>query len=165
MIIYLTKVPLWDILFLVEANCHPFFGLADEADALTAFRKSLLMLASNFLVGTAFNASLFFFASTVHILHEIGIQLQAQLNRVLRVLLVILDAVQQFMHKHMVWTANCPEPSFATVGASERETIVFGDRNEHSRFATRTFEFKTCDVAHFDYKSVFGGHFVSGVIQ
>ena len=47
----------------MEANGHPFLGLAErEADAI-AFRKSLLMLASNFLVGTRFNSSRFCFAS------------------------------------------------------------------------------------------------------
>lgn len=43
----------------MEANRHPFFGLADEAVARIAFLKSFLMLASNFLVGTFFSASRF----------------------------------------------------------------------------------------------------------
>ena len=48
----------------MEANCHPFFGLGAElADGLIAFRKSRLMLAKSFLVGTPRNASRFFFAS------------------------------------------------------------------------------------------------------
>jgi len=40
-----------------------FFGLAAEAEARSDLRKSLLMLASNFLVGTFFNSSRFCFAS------------------------------------------------------------------------------------------------------
>jgi hypothetical protein len=50
-------------MLLMEATGHPFFGLAAERDALTAFRKSRLMLASNFLVGTRFNSSRFSLAS------------------------------------------------------------------------------------------------------
>jgi len=45
------------------ANGHPFFGLGDEREALNALRKSLLMLASSFLVGTRFNSCRFSFAS------------------------------------------------------------------------------------------------------
>jgi hypothetical protein len=62
-IIYLTKATMGSILSYMEANCHPFFGLATERDAFMAFRKSLLMLASSFLVGTFFSASRFCFAS------------------------------------------------------------------------------------------------------
>jgi hypothetical protein len=63
MIIYLTKASLWGILPYMEANCHPFLGLPERDADATAFRKSLLMLASNFLVGTFFSASRFSFAS------------------------------------------------------------------------------------------------------
>jgi hypothetical protein len=47
----------------MEANCHPFLGLEAEREACIAFRKSLLMLANSFLVGTFFNSSRFCFAS------------------------------------------------------------------------------------------------------
>ncbi len=47
----------------MEATGHLFLGLAAEADARNEFRKSRLMLASNFLVGTRFNSSRFCFAS------------------------------------------------------------------------------------------------------
>ena len=47
----------------MEANGYIFLGLAAEADARKAPRKSRLTLASNFLVGTFFNASRFCFAS------------------------------------------------------------------------------------------------------
>jgi hypothetical protein len=47
----------------MEANCYFFLGLAVEAEARKAPRKSRLMLASNFLVGTFFSASRFAFAS------------------------------------------------------------------------------------------------------
>jgi hypothetical protein len=47
----------------MEANCHPFFGLAEDAEARTARRKSRLMLANSFRVGTFFNSSRFCFAS------------------------------------------------------------------------------------------------------
>jgi len=50
-------------MFYMEANCHPFLGLAVEREACITFRKSLLMLANNFLVGTFFNSSRFCFAS------------------------------------------------------------------------------------------------------
>jgi hypothetical protein len=52
----------------MEANSYLFLGLAAEADALNDLRKSRLMLASNFLVGTRFNSSRFFFASTGELL-------------------------------------------------------------------------------------------------
>jgi len=47
----------------MEANCHPFFGLAADADTRNDVRKSRLMLANSFLVGTFFSASRFCFAS------------------------------------------------------------------------------------------------------
>jgi len=56
------------IMLLMEATAYRFLGLAEDAVGLSAFRKSRLMLASNFLVGTAFNASLFSFASTGELL-------------------------------------------------------------------------------------------------
>ena len=47
----------------MEANCYLFLGLRAEAEARKAPRKSRLMLASNFLVGTFFNSPRFCFAS------------------------------------------------------------------------------------------------------
>jgi hypothetical protein len=47
----------------MEANCYFFLGLAAEADGRKDRRKSRLMLASSFLVGTRFNSSRFSFAS------------------------------------------------------------------------------------------------------
>lgn len=47
----------------MEATGHPFLDLAAEREACITFRKSRLMLASNFLVGTRFNSSRFSFAS------------------------------------------------------------------------------------------------------
>jgi hypothetical protein len=47
----------------MEATGHPFFGLEAEREARITFRKSLLMLASSFLVGTRFSSSRFSFAS------------------------------------------------------------------------------------------------------
>ena len=63
MIIYLTKAACRDIMPYMEANCHLFFGLAAEADALNCFLKSCFMLASSLLVGTLFSSSRFCFAS------------------------------------------------------------------------------------------------------
>lgn len=45
------------------AIVYAFLGLAAERDACIVFRKSRLMLASNFLVGIAFKASRFSLAS------------------------------------------------------------------------------------------------------
>lgn len=47
----------------MEANCYLGFGLEAARVACNCFRKSLLMLASNFLVGTRFNSCRFCFAS------------------------------------------------------------------------------------------------------
>jgi hypothetical protein len=47
----------------MEATGYRFLGLAEEAVGLSAFRKSRLMLASSFLVGTRFNSSRFSLAS------------------------------------------------------------------------------------------------------
>jgi hypothetical protein len=47
----------------MEAICHPFFALEALREACITFRKSLLMLASSFRVGTFFNSSRFCFAS------------------------------------------------------------------------------------------------------
>lgn len=47
----------------MEASSYFFLGLAAEREACVAFRKSRLMLASNFLVGTRCNCSRFSFAS------------------------------------------------------------------------------------------------------
>ena len=57
MIIYLTKVSFFGIILIMKSKCHPFFSLEAAREARNCFRKSLLMLASNFLVGTCFNAS------------------------------------------------------------------------------------------------------------
>ncbi len=46
----------------MEASTHRFFGLAED-EACIARRKSRLMLASSFRVGTFFNSSRFCFAS------------------------------------------------------------------------------------------------------
>jgi hypothetical protein len=50
-------------MLLMEANPYRFLGLAVDADAIKDLRKSRLMLASNFLVGTRFNSSRFSFVS------------------------------------------------------------------------------------------------------
>jgi hypothetical protein len=55
-------------MLLMEANGYPFCGLEEARETCIAFRKSLLMLASNFLVGTLFNSSRFSFASTGELL-------------------------------------------------------------------------------------------------
>jgi hypothetical protein len=68
MIIHLTKVNFYGIMRYMEANCHPFLGLAEEADGRSDRRKSRLMLASNFLVGTFFKASRFSFGSNGELL-------------------------------------------------------------------------------------------------
>jgi hypothetical protein len=49
----------------MEATGYFFLGLAVAAEAVVRndFRRSRLMLASNFLVGTRFNSSRFSFAS------------------------------------------------------------------------------------------------------
>jgi hypothetical protein len=63
MIIHLKKVKSCSIMLLMEANCYGFLGLTAALAACNCFRKSLLMLANNFLVGTFFNASRFVFSS------------------------------------------------------------------------------------------------------
>jgi hypothetical protein len=52
----------------MDANCYFFLGLAAEADACSVLRKSRLMLASSFLVGTRFNSSRLCFASMMGVL-------------------------------------------------------------------------------------------------
>ncbi len=52
----------------MEANSHPFLRLAAEADGRSDCRKSFLMLANNFLVGTFFKAARFSFASNGELL-------------------------------------------------------------------------------------------------
>ena len=47
----------------MEANLQSFLVFAVERVACIAFRKSRLMLANSFLVGTRFNSSRFSFAS------------------------------------------------------------------------------------------------------
>jgi hypothetical protein len=59
-IIHLTKARLWSTICLVRHNLQPFLDLAAEAEACNARRKSLLMDATSFLVGTCF--SIFFLA-------------------------------------------------------------------------------------------------------
>jgi hypothetical protein len=51
----------------MEANGYGFLDLAAERDPRKAPRKSFLILASNFLVGTFFNASRFCFASIMEV--------------------------------------------------------------------------------------------------
>jgi hypothetical protein len=59
----LDKSSLGDHTSFMEATGHPFLGLEAEWEACITFRKSLLMLASNFLVGTFFSSSRFFLSS------------------------------------------------------------------------------------------------------
>jgi hypothetical protein len=47
----------------MEAKSYFFLGLAAEADACKDFRKSRLMLANSFRVGTRFSSARIFFAS------------------------------------------------------------------------------------------------------
>src|SRR6266700_5715356 len=99
----------------MEANCHHFFGLAAEREACIAFRKSRLMLANSFLVGTFFSASRFSFASTQHLPHDGRFQLKAQLHRRLRMAVIVLEAFQEFVNEHVVWAAHYSEPFFPAV--------------------------------------------------
>ena len=55
-------------MLLMEANSYFFLGLAAEAETRNDRRKSIFMLASNFLVGTRFKSSRFVFASTGELL-------------------------------------------------------------------------------------------------
>lgn len=50
------------------AKVHGFLGLGGVLEACMTLRKSFLMLASNFLVGTRFSSSRFSFASTGELL-------------------------------------------------------------------------------------------------
>ena len=50
-------------MLLMEANSYLDLGLEAVRVACITFRKSRLMLASNFLVGTLFSSSRFSFAS------------------------------------------------------------------------------------------------------
>lgn len=52
-----------NIMLFMEANCYFGLDLAADLEACIVFRKSLLMLASNFRVGTLFSSSRFSFAS------------------------------------------------------------------------------------------------------
>ena len=51
----------------MEATGYFFLGLAADAVGRKAVRKSRLMLASNFLVGTLFNSSRFSLASMMEV--------------------------------------------------------------------------------------------------
>lgn len=55
-------------MLLMEANSYFDLGLGDERVACITFRKSRLMLANSFLVGTRFSSSRFSFASTGELL-------------------------------------------------------------------------------------------------
>ena len=50
------------------AKAHGFLGLGGTREACVALRKSLLMLANNFRVGTRFNSPRFSFASNGELL-------------------------------------------------------------------------------------------------
>ena len=52
----------------MEATGYLFLGLATEREACRAFRKSRLMLANNFLVGTFLSASRLSFSPTGELL-------------------------------------------------------------------------------------------------
>lgn len=52
----------------MEAIAYRFLGLAADAVSFSAFRKSRLMLASNFLVGIFLSSSRFSFASNGELL-------------------------------------------------------------------------------------------------
>jgi hypothetical protein len=52
----------------MQAKFYRDFGLAADAVGFSCLRKSLLMLANNFRVGTLFNSSRFCFASNGELL-------------------------------------------------------------------------------------------------
>jgi hypothetical protein len=147
----------------MEANCHPFFGLEADADPSNDLRKSRLMLANSFRVGTFFSSSRFCFSSTKHPL-DFRFELKAKFHRVLWMAAIVLKAFQQFVNEKMVWAAYRSEPFLAAVRTCGVETIVFLDGNVNARRAARTFKLESLNVAHFNYDSLFGSHFASKVI-
>jgi len=145
----------------MEANCHPFFGLAAEREACIAFRRSRLTLANNFLVGTFFSASRFSFASTQGPLADLEFYLYSQWCIDLR---KTFETIENIIDKKVICAALHFEPLFATVRAGRSDRVKVSDRYEKSSIAMWTFKLKTDHILRFDKYTVLGCHFSSLVM-
>jgi hypothetical protein len=95
----------------MEASSYFFLGLAAEREACIAFRKSRLMLASNFLVGTFFSSSRLSLVSTGHPLKlkmdsRFGLRFRAAIP---------LQKIQHIEHESMIGVTDCAKPQSAAV--------------------------------------------------
>jgi len=142
----------------MEANSYRFLGLAAEREACNCLRKSRLMLASNFLVGTRFNSSRFCFASKSN-----PRQLKSQLYPRLR-LTKAFQALQEAIGLPVAIAPNSGKPDLAAIRAAKRGFIIFLDGNKEATLAAGTLEFKSYNVWYFDKRPLFGSHVASGVI-
>jgi|SRR5579863_2234538 len=144
----------------MEANSYFGLGLAADLAACICFRKSRLMLASNFLVGTLFSSLRFSFWSKTALL-----QLKTNFRFWLRFrTLKVFQHLQHVVDKLMIRTSQRSEPYHSAIRALLIQVVEFCNRNGNSTLAFRTLQFKSCDVRYFDCHSLFSGHIASGVM-
>jgi len=143
----------------MEAIAYVFLGLEALRVACICFRKSFLMLASNFLVGTLFSSSRFSLASTRVLRRGID-QLKTQLHvSWLRCRMAkLFERSEQFMDEAIIRSANNLKPRLATIRALILQSRVTLNRNNEARIAFRAFKLKPCNVLDSDTNSLLCGH-------
>ncbi len=148
------------MMLLMEANSYFFLGLAAEAAARSDLRKSRLMLASNFLVGTRFSSSRFVFASIdgslANLKSEINVQWCNQFSQP-------LEVIQKFIHKRLLRIAFSPnrEPRVAAIWAFGHKLLKLFKRYVSSTFAPSALKLNSSNVTYLNNNPMFGGQFAS----
>jgi hypothetical protein len=148
----------------MEAICHPFFGLEDR-EACIAFRKSLLMLANSFRVGTFFSSSRFCFGFKGKLLNQLGSDLKSNGHALRLVVSKPFDCTNKFVSLDIVWPSCHGKKLLIAVLASIGESIEFLYRNVQNRVAMRAGKFDANQIPRFNDYSLSCCHFASMVIS
>src|SRR5690349_12001025 len=99
-------------MLLMEAKHYLGLDLGADLTARTCFRKSLLMLASNFLVGTFFSSSRFCFAS-----NDLLLQSESELDSNIRHPHEKFGAFQHIVNQSIVRATYLAKPWVAAMHA------------------------------------------------
>ncbi len=140
----------------MKSRPHFFLGFAERAEC-NCLRKSRLMLASNFLVGTRFSSFRFSFGSIV-------LQLKTNFQCwLLNLAAKISQVLQQLMQQDVTGSTLRLEPSLSAIAAYRLNHVISINWDINPRFTARTFELKSNNILNLDQRSLFCGHFASSV--
>jgi hypothetical protein len=149
---------MYSILPYMEANCHPFLGLAADADGRNDRRKSRLMLANSFLADTFFSSSLFCFASIGNSLAHLKSNPYVQRRNKLR---KFFEMIHEIVYKSVLWiplSLNL-KPRVTTVWAANHKLVELLQWYVSAPLASQALELNTANVADLDNDPFFGSQF------